>query len=113
MHHIFNGKATIAAASFAGGISVGSFYIPARIVQKGIFLAGAIVSAVSISTGLIFTNIVIETLGLDPKDYDLVVAFLIGGSSLSIINMIANWLRKHEENTITEVVDEVREELKK
>lgn len=113
MHHGFNAKITLGLASLAGGVTMGSVYIPKRVVEKGILVAGMTVSAVSIFSGLIFTNLILEKLGLDPNDYDLVVAFLIGMFSLSVINWVGNWLRRNEDSTISEVVDEVREELKK
>jgi hypothetical protein len=113
MHHGLNAKITLGLASLAGGVTMGSVYIPKRVVEKGILVAGMIVSAVSIFSGLIFTDLILETLGLDPEEHKLVVAFILGMFSLSIINMLGNWLRRHEDSTITEAIEEVREELKK
>ena len=113
MHHGLNAKVTLGLASLAGGVTMGSVYIPKMVVEKGILVAGMIVSAVSIFSGLIFTDLILETLGLDPEEHKLVVAFVLGMFSLSIINMLGNWLRRHEDSTITEAIEEVREELKK
>ena len=107
MHHVFNGKATLGLASLAGGISIGSVYIPKRVVEKGILAAGMIISAVSIFSGLIFTDLVIEYLQLPREKWDLPIAFMIGACSLSIINAVGNWFRQHEDDTITELKDDI------
>lgn len=112
MHHGLNAKIAIGLASLAGGVTMGSVYIPKRVVEKGILVAGMTVSAVSIFSGLIFTNLIIEKLGLNPDDYDLVVAFLVGMFSLSVINWLGNWLREHDDSSIDDIIEEVKD-LKK
>lgn len=105
-------KTLIASAGLAGGITIAGVYIPKRIAEKGLYIAGAIIGSTSVFTSLAFTEIIILKLGFDPEMYTMPIAFIIGGSSLFIINIISNWARKHEDNTVFEVIKDINKENK-
>lgn len=116
MNHIATGisiKALIAANGLAGGLTVYGFYIPKRIAEKGLMLAGAIVTASSIFCSLAFTEVILTKFGLDPETYVMPVAFIIGGSSLFVLNAITNWARQHEEDTVFDVIKQIQDTEKK
>lgn len=98
-------------SGLSGGITIGSFYIPKKIVEKGVFVAGALVAFASIIMSGIFTQMIIEILSLDPK-YEMGIAFCIGGLALSCINWVSNWLRSTDDMNISDIIDEVTEEIK-
>lgn len=113
MQHIATGtiglKALIAASGLAGGITICGVYIPKRIAEKGLWIGGAIIGATSVFTSLAFTEIIIQKLGFDPATYTMPVAFIIGAGSLFIFNSIGNWARKHEEDTVFEVIKDIKD----
>lgn len=104
-------KMSTLLSGLSGGITIGTFYIPKKIVEKGVFIAGATVAFTSIMMTGIFTQVIIDFLELDQK-YELGIAFLIGGLALSIINWATNWLRTTDDMIITEVIEDVTEEIK-
>lgn len=115
MQHVATGisiKTMIAASGLAGGITIAGVYIPKKIAEKGIWLGGVIVGASSVFSSLAFTEIILSKLNFDPNIYTIPVAFIIGGISLFVINSIGNWARKHEEDTVFEVIKDINKEKK-
>lgn len=105
-------KALIAASGLAGGITIAGVYIPKKIAEKGILVGGAIIGGTSVFSSLAFTEIIILKLGFDPNVYTMPVAFIIGAVSLFVINSIGNWARKHENDTVFEVIKDINKEDK-
>jgi uncharacterized membrane protein len=105
-------KTIIGLSGLAGGVTIAGFYIPKKIAEKGLIVIGAIVSAVSIFTSIAFTEVIISKFGLNPEEYTTMIAFVIGISSLFIINVISNYAAKHDNSTIDEVIDDIKDEIK-
>jgi len=115
MQHVATGisiKVLIAASGLAGGITIAGVYIPKKIAEKGILLGGAIIGGSSVFSSIAFTEIILEKCGFDPSIYAMPVAFIIGGGSLFVINTIGNWARKHENDTVFEVIKDINKENK-
>ena len=112
MNHIATGvsiKAVIAASGLAGGITIAGVYIPKKIVEKGILIGGAIVGGTSVFSSLAFTELILEKFGFDVT-YTMPVAFVIGAGSLFAFNAIGNWARKHEDDTVFEIIKDIKKE---
>lgn len=105
-------KALIAASGLAGGVTICGVYIPKRIAERGILIGGAIIGGTSVFSSLAFTEVIIAKCGFDPAIYLLPVAFIIGASSLFAFNAIGNWARKHEDDTVFEVIKDINKEQK-
>ena len=102
-------KGLISISSLAGGVTVFGVYIPKRIAEKGLVLAGAIMGATSIFTALAFTEIILNTLGLNVDTYLIPVSFIIGATSLFTLNSIGNFARNNEDKDLGEIIDEIKE----
>lgn len=101
-------KMSTIIGGLGGGITIGSFYIPKKIVEKGIFIAGVMVAFSSLLVSGIFTQVLIDMYAIDTK-YETAIAFTIGGFSLTILNWITNWLRKTDDMDITDAIDEIKD----
>jgi len=105
------GKALSALAGLIGGLSISVFWQPEKIKQHGRLAAGALIGGISVGGAFTLGGLVARYLGLDLADMDtaLGIGFVIGVTSVGIINFIANFLERRESRDILEVVGEVRE----
>lgn len=105
------GKALSAFAGLIGGLSISVFWQPEKIKQHGRLAAGALIGGISVGGAFTLGGLVARYLGLDLADMDtaLGIGFVIGVTSVGLINFIANFLERRESRDILEVVGEVRE----
>lgn len=93
---------------FFGGAAILTFIRPKTIGEA--FIRGG----VSVGTAIIFSSPVLELIGLSNsvENYGM-SGFCVGFFSYSILGMIANFLQKHQNSDIVEVVNDIRGKSKK
>ena len=101
-------KLLIACSGLAGGISIGTFYVPKKIAERGIIIISAIVMSVPIFMSLAFTEIIMQYLGVGENN-SVPVAFIVGACSLFLVNILSNYAKKFDDATITEVLDDIKD----
>lgn len=99
-------KLTAAVSGFAGGASIMSFIRPKTIGEA--FARGG----TSTGTAIIFAGPLINLCGLKSGwDTQLAAGFVIGFTAYSLLGAVANFLRKHEESDIVEMVQAARGDI--
>lgn len=88
---------------FFGGAAILTFIKPATIGEA--FIRGG----VSVGTAIIFSSPLLEVFKLAPEVENYAMSgFCVGFFAYSILGMIANFLRKHQNNDIVSVVNDIR-----
>lgn len=104
------GKLAPALGGLFGGLSLAMFWTPEKLREKGkvasIFIAGGI----SAMAGFSFTGIAAMWLGVHPDKLDMVIgiAWLLGLSSIAIMNWLANYMANREHMDIGEVATDMK-----
>lgn len=88
---------------FFGGAAILTFIRPQTIGEA--FIRGG----VSVGTAIIFSSSLLELSGLSSTiENHAMSGFCVGFFAYSILGMIANFLRKHQNNDIVSVVNDIR-----
>ena len=86
-----------------GGAAILTFIKPKTIGEA--FIRGG----VSVGSSILFSTPILRSMELPVDwDYQLMVGFLIGFISYSILGMVANFLIKHNNNTIADAANDLR-----
>jgi hypothetical protein len=104
-------KGLMIASGLFGGLSLSFFWQPEKFHKRGAFMAGAMTTAIGMTSTFAIGGAVCSWLGLAVQDIDSVMAvgFAIGLSSVGVIGWISNFFDKREDMDIMQI----REEFKK
>jgi hypothetical protein len=104
-------KGLMIASGLFGGLSLSFFWQPEKFHKRGAFMAGAMTTAIGMTSTFALGGAVCSWLGLAVQDIDSVMAvgFTIGLSSVGVIGWISNFFDKREDMDIMQI----REEFKK
>ena len=104
-------KGLMIASGLFGGLSLSFFWQPEKFHKRGAFMAGAMTTAIGMTSTFAIGGAVCSWLGLATQDIDSVMAvgFAIGLSSVGVIGWISNFFDKREDLDIMQI----REEFKK
>ena len=104
-------KGLMIASGLFGGLSLSFFWQPEKFHKRGAFMAGAMTTAIGMTSTFAIGGAVCSWLGLATQDIDCVMAvgFAIGLSSVGVIGWISNFFDKREDLDIMQI----REEFKK
>lgn len=100
-------------AGLFGGVSIAVFWQPRPIKEKGKFVGGAIIGAISFGFPFIFGKAVLSLLGVDVDNasYKLAIDTILGAVGVGCFSFVANWLKKREDKDIGEIIKDVKESL--
>ena len=103
------GKLAPAIGGLFGGLSLAMFWTPEKLREKGKVASVFIAGGISAMAGFSFTGVVATWLGIPSDKLDMVIglAWLLGLSSIAIMNWIANYMARREHMDIGEVAEEI------
>lgn len=86
-----------------GGAAILTFIKPQTIGEA--FLRGG----VSVGSAILFSSPILRALDLpDDWDFQAMAGFVVGFLAYSILGMVANFLLKHKNSTITDAANDIR-----
>jgi hypothetical protein len=97
-----------AIVGLIGGLTTSVFWLPKKLQKKAPVVAGVIISVISMTCSIVFTQLVIKYLELNYEDYNLAISFIIGMCAVALVNFVTNWIKNHEDDDIEEIVKELK-----
>ena len=103
-------KLAPALGGLFGGLSLAMFWTPEKLQEKGKVASVFIAGGISAMAGFAFTGIVAEKLRVSSDKLDMLIglAWILGLSSVAVINWVSNYMVKREHMDIGEVADEIK-----
>ena len=103
-------KLAPALGGLFGGLSLAMFWTPEKLQEKGKVASVFIAGGISAMAGFAFTGLVAEKLDINPEKLDVLIglAWVLGLSSIAVINWVSNYMIKREHMDIGEVADEIK-----
>lgn len=99
----FSAKLASMIGGLFGGAAILTFIRPKTIGEA--FLRGG----VSVGSAILFSGPILRTFDLPSDwDYQAMAGFFVGFLAYSLLGMVANFLIKHKDSTITEAADDLR-----
>jgi hypothetical protein len=104
------GKLAPALGGLFGGLSLAMFWTPEKLREKGKVASVFIAGGISAMAGFSFTGAVAMWMGVPSDKLDMVIglAWLLGLSSIAIMNWLANYMSKREHMDIGEVAEDMK-----
>lgn len=104
------GKLAPALGGLFGGLSLAMFWTPEKLREKGKVASVFIAGGISAMAGFSFTGAAALWLGVPPDKLDLVIglAWLLGLSSIAIMNWLANYMANREHMDLGEVAEDMK-----
>lgn len=99
----FTAKLASMIGGLFGGAVILTFIRPTTVGEA--FVRGG----VSVGSALLFSVPILKALDLPTDwDYQAMAGFFVGFLAYSLLGMVANFLIKHKDSTITEAADDIR-----
>lgn len=99
----FSAKLAAMIGGLFGGAAILTFIQPKTIGEA--FVRGG----VSVGSAILFSSPILRALDMpDDWDFQALAGFALGFLSYSILGMVANFLVKHKDSTITDAADDLR-----
>ena len=105
----------LSLAGLFGGISVSFFWQPRKLQQHGRFIAGAIVGSISMCAAFALGGFAARWLKIDLNESDITLGlgYIVGALSNGLIVWLANFFRRHEQQDIFDVADEIKRRVRR
>ena len=108
-------KLAPALGGLFGGLSLAMFWTPEKLQEKGKVASVFIAGGISAMAGFAFTGLAAEKLGIGSDKLDVLIglAWVLGLSSIAVINWVSNYMSKREHMDIGEVAEEIKQKRAK
>ena len=103
-------KLAPALGGLFGGLSLAMFWTPEKLQEKGKVASVFIAGGISAMAGFAFTGLAAEKLGIGSDKLDVLIglAWVLGLSSIAVINWVSNNMSKREHKDISEVAEDIK-----
>jgi|688.fasta_scaffold927736_2 hypothetical protein len=104
-------KLIYAVTACFGAFGLAAFWTPNHLQTHSKLAQGCIIGGIAVGSSIALGGFLLLKLGLNPEQTDNVTAvgFLVGVSSVAILNFLGNFFDKREEKDIIEIVKEVKD----